>query len=337
MPILTIAIPTYNRHQLVEDSIRLLLPQLSIDCELLLIDNHSLPPIADRMASVIAQYPNAKTRLVYNDVNIGGGANILRCFELCETEWMWLLGDDDLIAPDAVEIILSRIRQHPNGVFLNFASDTFPRAATFVTIGQTEFVNNLDDWSHLNLMSVGIYNTVVLRGNLRVAYQYSYSMSPHIALVIATVGNAGECVFCVERIIRQQTLAAETWSPLVAAAAKFTLLELVVDDRARAAFAEKLRYRPSLEAITAILHVGSVERVRKSRALYFYDRYCASAFYYQRTLLMTIRVRLYRFLVAYPRATRSLFKILFPVLQRLYGSRTVSREKVRGIDLDQRL
>jgi len=314
-----------------------LLPLLSADCELLVIDNHSEPPVAETVAAIAADYPRVKTRMVYNPVNIGGGANILRCFELCDTEWMWLLGDDDLISPRAIDIILKEVKESSDALFLNYGRASFSRNSRFLTTGRTEFVNRLDSWSHLNFMSVGVYRCSRLRDNLRFGYLYSYSMSPHLAVLMASLGDDGMCVFSTERIIDEQTLASETWSPMIAARGKFTLLGLMADRQERVALAEKLRRRPSLESLAVFLHLGACDPANRETALFQYDQYCSSARQYDQRVSTAIRVRLYRLLVRYPAATRPVLKALFPLLQRLYGLTSVNQEDVRWVDLDQRM
>src|SRR5207302_549928 len=115
-----IAIPTYNRNRFLVETVQRLLPQLSAACRLLIIDNCSDEPAAEALRPVIGAETDAPVRIVRNGVNVGAIANIMRCFELCETEWMWLLGDDDRPEPDAVSTILAHIRSQPAALFFNF-------------------------------------------------------------------------------------------------------------------------------------------------------------------------------------------------------------------------
>lgn len=107
MHALTIAIPTYNRPAQLRATLETILPQvLACDqVELLLLDNHSETPVQNILGSLLKQ-PNNRVRVIRHPVNIGGNANIMRCFELCETDWLWVLGDDDKPADNAVETIL---------------------------------------------------------------------------------------------------------------------------------------------------------------------------------------------------------------------------------------
>lgn len=104
--ILTVAIPTYDRNAILRKHLALLMPQLTPDCELLIIDNCSPTPVIETIGDLLDSYPEVNARVERNRVNIGAGANLLRCIERCETEWIWVLSDDDLPKPDAIETIL---------------------------------------------------------------------------------------------------------------------------------------------------------------------------------------------------------------------------------------
>ena len=108
-PILTIAIPTYNRPKQLEYTLSVILPQVVNDervC-LLILDNHSEVPAAEVLSLLGASVPANRIRVVQNLVNIGANANIIRCFEFCETTWLWVLGDDDKPESDAIETVLN--------------------------------------------------------------------------------------------------------------------------------------------------------------------------------------------------------------------------------------
>ena len=50
---ITIAIPTYNRNRTLKENLRLLLPQLTDRCRLLIIDNCSDTPVAETLADLL--------------------------------------------------------------------------------------------------------------------------------------------------------------------------------------------------------------------------------------------------------------------------------------------
>ena len=113
-PILTISIPTYNRVDCIQRMVRTILPQLTNEVNLIVIDNQSPYDIY----SLFTEEEKTQFDLRRNDVNIGGDANIARCFEVARTKWVWVLGDDDIILPDAVSRVLETIKSHSDFAFM---------------------------------------------------------------------------------------------------------------------------------------------------------------------------------------------------------------------------
>jgi abequosyltransferase len=105
-PLLTIAIPTYNRSACLAQLLEVLLPQLIDEprVELMISDNSS----EDETAAVVQSFQEKGLKLIYkrNEINIGSDANFLQCFEQANGKYMWLVGDDDIILPGALERIL---------------------------------------------------------------------------------------------------------------------------------------------------------------------------------------------------------------------------------------
>lgn len=312
---LTVAIPTYNRNRVLHASLEHLLPQLDDRCELLILDNCSDVPVEDSLRELLAGYPGLKWRILRNRANVGSAANILRCLELCETEWMWLLGDDDQPSSDAIPTILKQLPLHPDCVSLHFGSVSYPRRESFGTAGMCELVERLDSWSHLLFMSVGVYNCRAVRSHLRFGYHFAYSLSPHVAVVLSAVAAGGACYFPRESIISQQSGAE--WSPIHALLGKMTLLDLPMEDEVRREFARKLRHRPGLEATVAFL-VSAARAANDWRlALYQYDQICSRVYYFDRDWLTRLRILAYRTLIRYYGLGHLVLRWSIPLFRRL--------------------
>jgi len=105
-PILTIAIPTYNRSKYLSQLLHSLAEQIRNDdrVALLISDNAS----TDDTAAVVEEQVRCGVDLEYvrNAENIGPDANFLQCYELARTKYVWIIGDDDLLRPGAVPRIL---------------------------------------------------------------------------------------------------------------------------------------------------------------------------------------------------------------------------------------
>ena len=115
---LTIAIPSYNRNLVLKDNIQKLLEQINDQIEIIVIDNFSDTPIEQTLENELQEYPQLK--VIRNIANIGLSANIIRCFEVCNTKWVWLLSDDDTVETLAVEKIIEQIENNENTFYKTF-------------------------------------------------------------------------------------------------------------------------------------------------------------------------------------------------------------------------
>jgi abequosyltransferase len=117
VPLLSIAIPTFNRSGYLDLCLSELIPQLEPhgdDVELITCDNAS----ADETPEVIARHAVRYSRLrsVRHPNNIGSDSNIARCFTLARGKHVLILGDDDVLVPGAVARVVDTLRNADPGV-----------------------------------------------------------------------------------------------------------------------------------------------------------------------------------------------------------------------------
>jgi glycosyltransferase involved in cell wall biosynthesis len=105
-PLLTIAIPTYNRAWCLRELLTVLADQLKDEprVELIISDNAS----PDETPSVVQDFVarGLPVRYIRNIQNIGPDANFLQCFEQAWGKYVWIFSDDDLIVPGGLAKIL---------------------------------------------------------------------------------------------------------------------------------------------------------------------------------------------------------------------------------------
>jgi abequosyltransferase len=106
-PLLTIAIPTYNRARYLKELLSVLFDQLVAEprVELIISDNAS----PDETPVIIQEFQKLglPLRNIRNQINIGADANFQQCFEQARGKYFWLFGDDDIIVPGGVARILA--------------------------------------------------------------------------------------------------------------------------------------------------------------------------------------------------------------------------------------
>lgn len=110
--LLSICIPTYNRAKHLRNCLSSLIQSGMADqpeIQVCISDNCSL----DDTKQVIDEVSGRLT-LNYqkNAVNVGLARNLLEVVRMAEGEFVWMIGDDDLVMPQAGEMVINLIRQH---------------------------------------------------------------------------------------------------------------------------------------------------------------------------------------------------------------------------------
>ncbi|MCF2146864.1 glycosyltransferase [Desmonostoc muscorum LEGE 12446] len=124
--LLTIAIPTYNRAELLNKQLAWLAQAINgfeDDCEILVSDNCS----TDNTQEVIQKWQKKLSSITFksnkNSKNLGVVKNIMYCLNSATTKYVWTIGDDDPIQDRAVAYVISKLRGHEDLslLFLNFS------------------------------------------------------------------------------------------------------------------------------------------------------------------------------------------------------------------------
>ena len=116
-PLLTIAIPTWNRASFLALSLERL-SQEGLNSwglvEVLICDNDSSDDTQRVVSEAIAN--GTPIRYVRNVENIGSDANIAQCFNLAQGEFVLIMGDDDLLIDGALTLLLKHLASGDYGV-----------------------------------------------------------------------------------------------------------------------------------------------------------------------------------------------------------------------------
>jgi glycosyltransferase involved in cell wall biosynthesis len=103
----SICIPTYNRAKLLKNTLLAVAPQVDIFekyCELIISDNASEDDTQEVVSEIQKKYNAVK--YFRNSHNLGGRQNIWKVTTYSTGQYIWLLGDDDMPTPGAIEHIL---------------------------------------------------------------------------------------------------------------------------------------------------------------------------------------------------------------------------------------
>jgi Glycosyl transferase family 2 len=231
---LTIAIPSYNRAKPLLGTLKALLPQLSPSTELIILDNCSDTPCQEvyNEAAQSAPHDRNLVKVIRHPSNIGMQANILRCFELSQAEWIWILSDDDMPTENAVSLALDTSRlSPPNTTTINFSSSVGPRSSSFTTNGCDEFLTRMDHFGSFMFISANLYRVEPLRRQLRYGYTYGYSQAAFFAMLLLSLGATGGVSFESTRLVEFSRPAEnrQKWSSISLMLGISCLLELPLD------------------------------------------------------------------------------------------------------------
>jgi len=319
---LTVAIPTYGRNETLLQTLPALLPQLTNECRLLILDNCSPMPVADTLRNLLAVWPSVNCRIFRHRCNLGATANILRCFELSETEWIWTLGDDDIVSPNAISSILYCIYENQDADYISFLTTPGEkagrRATTTKAQGVSNFIRAIDDVGGINFMSCSVWKVASFEAGLRYGYDYAYSMGWAFALLLNNLGDKGQVVFSHFAIINAPTLApiASRWSYRKFLLGWATLLEIPNNRKDLDILAKKMLGIHPPEVIAAYL-LADAASCAWPKGLLYYDLVAGRVLPYNTHVLGRVRLFLYRFLFIKPRLGWWLVRNLIALANRI--------------------
>lgn len=331
---LNIAIPTYNRNETLKETIQHLLPQITSDCRLVISDNHSLVPVEETLAPVLKNYPHIDLQIFRNKFNIGGTANILRCFEYCDSGWVWILGDDDIVLPDAIKSIFNEISCHESAVYMNFSSTDLIRnnlrPTTFETCGLDDFADRMDLAHHLNFMSCSVWRVEAVVQNLSIAYHYAYSMTHTFALLISSIGDKGVCLFSSTPLIDVATIAevGSRWSYIDFTLGWNSVLEMQMPGTVRRKLASKMLAWHSPENVSAFFILGATKDEKIDRK-FLYNVISNRLLVYKKGVLNKLRFLIYKLFFVNPVLGKKMIHYMVKI-SVLFGIKSVDLQSIES-------
>ncbi|MBT6226808.1 MAG: glycosyltransferase family 2 protein [Candidatus Scalindua sp.] len=110
---ISICIPTYNRAKFLKNCINSIVSSISLsdfEVQVCISDNCSTDQTEDvvRDAQSILNIKYHK-----NSSNLGIPRNFINVVSMAEGDFIWLIGDDDLLMPNAIEALINLISGHP--------------------------------------------------------------------------------------------------------------------------------------------------------------------------------------------------------------------------------
>jgi len=118
IPDLSICIPTFNRLHYLREMLEIILPQAEFNrVEVCVSDNNSNDGTAEFLISISHTYPCL--RYTINPKNIGLDKNMLAVISMGTGQYIYPIGDDDLLPKDSLHEILLEIKKGGDVLILN--------------------------------------------------------------------------------------------------------------------------------------------------------------------------------------------------------------------------
>jgi len=104
----TVIIPTFNRSKFLVEALESVLAQTLPPAEIIVADDGSTDDTAERMA------PYADRIRYIRKENTGKAATLNACLEIASQDYIWIVDDDDIVLPHALETLTHLIRADPS-------------------------------------------------------------------------------------------------------------------------------------------------------------------------------------------------------------------------------
>ena len=183
---LTVVITTYNREQPLIEQLQSLERQGLYDKYKIIVSNNcSNYNVEESLKTALSpEFMDIVT--VYNrKYNVGGDCNIALSFQLVETEWMWLLSDDDITSPDSIKTVLEDAEKYPDVCWLKYSiSGGFKpfedkRCDNLVDVFETCMPKNGHSHGEFVFMSNNVYNIPFIKKHIGDVLSLSMTCCPH--------------------------------------------------------------------------------------------------------------------------------------------------------------
>ncbi len=267
MASITIAIPTYNRPEKLRRLVEQIVPQLTDEFQIIIIDNCSDIPVSDYIV-----YSEIPLQIHRNKINVGGNTNVMRCFEYTTTEWIWVLGDDDNLQDGDLNTVLTASQEHKTALAINFSScSKFSpvRNSTHSAKGLHDLLEMIENFSHLLWIPSNLFHISLLRDHIKLGNLFSYSHATQLVPLLLAASKGGEVVLSSRTVmIHGEPDPNDSWNYLTAMTGMGILLDLPMTVMQRRLLARSIQDMISLSYELVQLSYVSKHNLSEQRYLF---------------------------------------------------------------------
>lgn len=292
--ILTISIPTYNRPELLHKCLVEIFNQIQDkpNVSVYVADDSDGNENKVWVEKAKQHYPQATIEYVINKKNLGIDENIKNCIRSPQAEYIWLLGEDDLLTPNAINTVLESIEIHrPTFIFANYIycnddhSKTSSKAVlnSYPKISQEDF----NSFAENHIWSIGFIGSCIIRKSEwcnQETEKYKGSYYSHVGGIIDSCYNKKITIIGKVLVLnRSENINTFTWSSSTFPV-YFSFFDVL--EKSKLAFNQKLLGQVKISA-QKLFSVNSIVWLAAKRADGVYDKKIFESYYAKRSDLST--------------------------------------------------
>lgn len=209
--LLSIVIITYNRAALLERTLIALFNSPFKACNITVLNNCS----TDNTLDVCAKFANNGIQVRTNKYNIGLGANILRAFELPETEYVWILADDDTYDFSQVDDVVEVMKEgevdliHVGAI----ATEPWPVGGEYIS-PHAAYNRGYPYFRYSSFIPCNIFKVKSFVSSLIDGYNNIVNCYPHIPFLIHLFENNG-IMYCARNRMVHAGIGAQNYNTYI--------------------------------------------------------------------------------------------------------------------------
>lgn len=220
--LLSIIIPTYNGEKYLSQNLRTLIPMMkecdSEEVELIISNNASTDGTDDIIQGALNEYPLIK--YIKRETNIGAMPNFSESVKESSGQFVFLLGDDDVLMPGFINIILSIINKYPDLSLIHWNRIDYvektQKSSLYNTVvdlkGMSYYeslLNFLQDHATMDSMSTVLFSKVCWDNGERYVKEEYYGYFWYSRIIFGAIG--GKYVYSFFPLVIQRHPLKQTW------------------------------------------------------------------------------------------------------------------------------
>jgi len=162
LPTLQIAIPCYRRPALLYRLLQSIShAHLFEQVKVVIVDDS--PECANKPIFIKGLALGLDLHYIHNPDRLGIDANIYKCMQFKNTDYVWLMGEDDLVTNDSISNIMLELKSSPNLIFANYSQLSDNGTHTLRDLTYASLPTDKQDFVDKLLIDFGFLGSVVVK------------------------------------------------------------------------------------------------------------------------------------------------------------------------------